>query len=66
MSGLWAGPEGRHPLKMTWICLSCMLWVGPAALARRSQGPPPVHLNLRLRASVGVFVVKLEGLSASC
>lgn len=26
-------PQGRDPAKMTWICLSCMLWVGLAALA---------------------------------
>lgn len=34
---------------MTWICLSCMLWVGLAAAAGMLHTPYPVVLRLRAR-----------------
>lgn len=41
-------PQGRDPAKMTWICLSCMLWVGLAALAATLLflKPPAPHRPL--------------------
>lgn len=39
--------EGRDSPRMTWICLSCMLWVG--AFCNRQDPRTPFHLLFSLR-----------------